>query len=95
VSTPVLHVLAGPNGSGKSTFAERILVPETRLPFVNADELAAQHWPGDELAHAYEASALAARVRNEYIDRRASFITEPVFSHPSKIELVRSAVASG
>lgn len=95
MSTPVLHVLAGPNGSGKSTFAHRVLMPVTHLPFVNADELAAQHWPGNALAHAYEASALAARLRAEYLQRRTSFLTETVFSHPSKVELVRVAAGAG
>ena len=37
---PVLHVVAGPNGSGKTTLCTRVLIPATRLPFVNADEIA-------------------------------------------------------
>jgi predicted ABC-type ATPase len=67
VSTPLLHVLAGPNGSGKSTFVREVLGPVTRLPFVNADEIA----------------------------ERRSFITETVFSHPSKVDLIGRAVAAG
>jgi predicted ABC-type ATPase len=95
VSTPVLHVLAGPNGAGKSTFVRELLQPVTRLPFVNADEIAAVRWPGHEAEHAYEASSAAAAARTELLDARRSFITETVFSHPSKVDLVRRGVAAG
>lgn len=95
MSTPVLHVLAGPNGAGKSTFVHRVLVPVTRLPFINADEIAAERWPGAEAEHAYAASQAAARARTELLEQRGSFITETVFSHPSKVDLIRDAVAAG
>lgn len=95
MSSPVLHVLAGPNGAGKSTFVHDVLAPVTRLPFVNADEIAKDRWPGHEEAHAYEASAAAAGRRAELLAERRSFITETVFSHPSKVELVRRAVSLG
>ena len=88
-------MLAGPNGSGKSTFAHSVLGPVTGLPFVNADDIAAAHWPGDEQAHAYDASRLAAKVRAQAIADRRSFITETVFSHPSKVALVQRATRAG
>ena len=37
----------------------RVIGPVTHLPFVNADELAARHWPEAPDLHAYEASQLA------------------------------------
>ncbi|MFL6062892.1 MAG: AAA family ATPase [Marmoricola sp.] len=92
---PVLHLLAGPNGSGKSTFVARVLEPVTHLPFVNADVIAAERWPGEEEVHAYEASRLAAEERARLFARHRSFITETVFSHPSKVDLVRAATGSG
>ena len=95
MSTPVLHVLAGPNGSGKSTFVARVLQPVTHLPFVNADEIAAERWPGEELEHAYQASRAAAELRRRMLARGESFITETVFSHHSKVALVTQAVALG
>lgn len=95
MSDPVLHLLAGPNGAGKSTFHEQLLAPATGLRFINADEIAAIRWPGAELEHAYEASDLAAAERDRAIARRESFITETVFSHPSKSELVRQARSVG
>ncbi len=95
MSTPVLHVLAGPNGSGKSTFAHRVLLPATHLPFVNADEIAAKRWPGDEQAHAYQAAAAAAALRERALTARRSLVTETVFSHPSKRDLVAQAQQAG
>ena len=92
---PVLHLLAGPNGSGKTTLARRVLVPATDLPFVNADDIAAERWPGAELEHAYDASDAAAQERSRRIEARSSFITETVFSHPSKLQLVQSAQGAG
>jgi len=95
LSTPLLHVLAGPNGSGKSTFAQRYLVARTHLPFINADEIAAARWPGDEQARAYDASRAAAEARARAIAHQHSFITETVFSHPSKRDLILEAIGAG
>jgi predicted ABC-type ATPase len=95
MSSPVLHVLAGPNGAGKSTFVRAVLQPVTHLPFINADEIAALHWPGQEAEHAYEASAAAAVARDDAVSHRRSFITETVFSHPSKVELIKQGISAG
>lgn len=92
---PVLHLLAGSNGSGKSSYVEDVLEPATYLEFVNADVLAKRHWPDAQAEHAYDASRLAAERRAELMSNRASFITETVFSHESKLELVRDAVRLG
>lgn len=88
---PVLHVVAGPNGAGKTTFCERVLVPATRLPVVNADHIARARWPGAEQVHGYDAARLAAAERDRLIAAGASFIAETVFSHPSKLELLKRA----
>jgi predicted ABC-type ATPase len=92
---PVLHLLAGPNGAGKTTFYERVLAPATNLDFVNADRIAEDLWPGEAMEHAREASAQAAAVRERLIETRTSFISETVFSHESKVQLVRRAAAAG
>lgn len=92
---PILHIIAGPNGAGKSTYVARILQPVTQLPFVNADVIADERWPAEQSAHAYEASAAAAEERARLLTARTSFITETVFSHPSKLELVDHALARG
>ena len=93
--TPVLHLLAGPNGAGKTTFYETVLAPATNLGFVNADRIAERRWGGEAMAHAREASAEAATIREQLIASRTSFITETVFSHESKVELVRGAANAG
>jgi predicted ABC-type ATPase len=95
VSGPILHVLAGPNGAGKSTLVARVIQPITGMPFINADEIAKERWPGDEERHAYEASKAAAEARDQAMAAGDSFITETVFSHPSKTDLIIRAQAAG
>lgn len=90
-----MHLIAGPNGAGKTTLATRVIAPATRLPFVNADVIAAQRWPAAQAEHAYEASQVAAEQRQDLIAARTSFITETVFSHPSKLALILDAQAAG
>jgi len=92
---PVLHLVAGPNGAGKTTLFERVLGPATGLTFVNADTIARQEWPGDEEAHGHEAARLAEERRASFMSAGRSFVTETVFSHASKVELVRAAKARG
>ena len=98
MSTPVLHVLAGSNGAGKTTLAERILIPRMQLPFINADRIAEQTWPGDrdrQSRGAIEVSQMAQVQRERLLEGRVSFITETVFSHESKLDLLRNAVHLG
>lgn len=95
ISDPVLHAIAGPNGAGKTTFYNLVLRPATRLPVINADIIAAERWPDDAAAHAYDAAALAAAGRAQHIAQRRSFVAETVFSHESKLDLIRDARDAG
>jgi predicted ABC-type ATPase len=95
MADPVLHLLVGPNGSGKSTLWTDVLEPELHLEFVNADVIAQGRWPDDPESHAYEAAEMAAERRRALIAARRSFASETVFSHESKLELVRAAVDAG
>lgn len=95
MTDPVLHLIAGPNGAGKSTFYDEVVFPVTNLPFVNADRIAEQEWPGHANEHAYDARDLASDERRALIENRESFATETVFSHASRIELIDRAVAAG
>lgn len=89
-------MVAGPNGSGKTTFVTEFLAPELPgYPYVNADDIAKARWPSDPGAHAYEAARVAAETRAHLIAGGRSFIAETVFSHPSKLELIRSARQAG
>jgi predicted ABC-type ATPase len=66
-----------------------------KLEFVNADEIERlANLTGDHI-DSYVASERAAARRDELMAARRSFITETVFSHPSKVALVRDAVAAG
>ena len=95
VPAPFLWVIAGPNGSGKTTYWERQVRTRLQLPFVNADHIAREIWPGAEADHAYDAAALAARRRASLIETRASFVAETVFSHESKLAMLDDARARG
>lgn len=91
-----LDLIAGPNGAGKTTLFELVIAAERPgLPFVNADRIAAERFPGRESEHAYAAATIAARTRQALIEARIDFCTETVFSHPSKLDLVRQAAAAG
>lgn len=92
---PVLHLLVGPNGAGKSTLYDTVIGPATHLELVNADVIAAQRWPDDPAGKSYDAAVVAAERRAELIEAGMSFATETVFSHESKLELVRVAVDAG
>lgn len=85
-----LDLVVGPNGAGKSSFVDLVLASE--LPgvvFVNADLLAQQHWPEDPTGASYDAARMAADVRDKLIRGGHPFIAETVFSHPSKLDLIR------
>ena len=90
-----LDLVVGPNGAGKSTFIEFTLAPLLpRSVYVNADEIAKQRWPADPQAHAYQAARVAADTRARLIELRRSLIAETVFSHPSKLDLIVTALAA-
>ncbi len=91
-----LDLIAGPNGAGKTTFYERVIAPDRPgLPFVNADRIARDRFPGREVEEAYAASEIATKARDALIDARLDFCTETVFSHESKLDLVTTAAAAG
>lgn len=92
---PVLHLLAGPNGAGKSTYVRDVLTPATGLPFINADLIAAARWPAAAAEHSYEAARIAESERRSRMAAGESFISETVFSHPSKVALVTDASTLG
>ncbi len=88
---PVLHLLAGPIGAGKSSYVRDVLAPATHLPFINANEIAASRWSDEQEVHAYEAAQIAEAQRRDRIAAWDSFISETVFSHPRKLQLVSDA----
>ncbi|BBH17106.1 ATPase [Nocardioides baekrokdamisoli] len=91
---PVLHLLVGSNGAGKTTYVNRVL-SASGLPFINADNIAAQLWPEAQAEHAYEAARIAESQRRAMMAAGESFISETVCSHQSKVILVSDASALG
>lgn len=89
--SPLLWVIAGPNGAGKTTYWERFVRPRLDVPFVNADVIARDRGWGSSAPEAYAAAQLAEERRAAFLVARASFVAETVFSHPSKLELIRAA----
>lgn len=49
----------------------------------------------DNPQRAYEAAKIAEKQREEYLHKDKSFAAETVFSHPSKLELIRDAQRNG
>jgi predicted ABC-type ATPase len=88
---PDLVLLAGPNGAGKSTFYE-VHLRATGLPFLNSDVVVRELGVSD-----YEASRALDKIRELYIERGISFISETVFSDPvgAKIAMLRRAMDAG
>lgn len=88
-------MFAGPNGSGKSTITPSFQAqPDFPSNYINPDEIA-KTLGGDIMERAYEASAIAARHRDECIRNGDSFAFETVMSHPSKLALLEKAKDAG
>jgi predicted ABC-type ATPase len=97
---PVFFLLAGPNGAGKSTLY-RASVSAGLLPanaeFVNADIYEAQclQQIGDPLKRSEQARHWADARRAHCLSQGQSFVSETVFSHPSKLALMHQAREAG
>jgi len=98
--SPVFYLLAGPNGAGKSTLYRSAvasgLIPAD-IEFVNADLHEAQVLGhiADARQRSTEARRWADARREQLLRAGQSFVSETVFSHPSKVELLRAARAAG
>lgn len=93
-------ILAGINGAGKTTFYYTKIKPfhdnlGIVVPFVNADEIEKANNPDEVGQHSYSAARQAARLRTKYFKEKRSFVTETVFSHQSKVDLIREAQDHG
>jgi predicted ABC-type ATPase len=98
ISIPVLHLIAGPNGAGKSTLYQYLIKPRyPDLVFVNADlhERDALQHISNPLQRSEAARGWADGQRADFLARGESFVSETVFSHHSKLDLLRQAHASG
>ncbi len=94
-SRPTLFLIAGPNGAGKSTFYDTVLAGHVAAPFINADIIQRDELRDSSPEAAYKAAEIAEERRREFMAERRSFVMETVFSHPSKLDLLRDARAAG
>jgi predicted ABC-type ATPase len=92
---PTIIVLAGPNGAGKSTLYETRIASSFAGPFINADIIQRDELRDPSPAASYEAANIASSRRTDYLAQGRDFVTETVFSHPSKLELIHEARTKG
>jgi predicted ABC-type ATPase len=92
---PTLFLIAGPNGAGKTTFYETVLEQRVSATFINADVIQRNELDEPSVDAAYRAAEIAASRRDKLLRQRQSFVTETVFSHPSKLALLHRAKESG
>lgn len=97
---PVFYLLAGPNGAGKSTLYKALVRVGTiadTAEFVNADLYEAQHLQQvtQSQARSEQARQWADARRTVLLKKGQSFVSETVFSHPSKLALIQEAQAQG
>jgi len=100
VAQPVFYLLAGPNGAGKSTLyqaaAAEGLIPRLAR-FVNADlfEAAELQHIADPAERSRAARTWADAERSCCLHAGVSFVSETVFSHTSKLDLIAAAQRAG
>lgn len=92
---PILFVIAGPNGAGKSTFYDTVLAGRVAAPFVNADLIQRDELGDPSPEASYKAAEIAEQRRREFLNQGRSFVMETVFSHRSKLDLLRDARVAG
>jgi len=97
---PVFYLLAGPNGAGKSTLYRALVLAGTMpatAEFVNADLHEAAHLQHitDPEQRSEHARQWADARRTALLRAGQSFVSETVFSHASKLALIREAQAKG
>ena len=91
---PVLHLVAGPNGAGKSTLYHTLIAPlYPALPFINAADYECEQLQDENNPHKRSelARAWADATRAALLAQGKAFVTETVFSHPSRLELLAQA----
>lgn len=101
---PQVVLFAGPNGSGKSTLKDGFVRSGRTLgTYINADEITTELYRAAMATGEYvkreqfEIPAFheAERRRRASLDKREDFSFETVFSHTSKVDLIRDAKAAG
>ncbi len=76
-----IFIIAGPNGAGKTTFANSYLSKETaQIPFLNADNIAAEMCPDDPESVAIAAGRRLLELIAVQVTAGGSFVVETTLS---------------
>jgi predicted ABC-type ATPase len=90
-----LFIFAGANGSGKTSLYKKHESIFLGMPFVNADEMLRAVTGSNDPSNAKFGQRLASDKIEECFSKGSSFVFETVFSHKSKIDLVKRAKSLG
>lgn len=85
-----LYIIAGANGSGKSTLATELL-PEEKLEFVNADEIAKEICPQNIESVRITAGKEAYKRLNSFFEKNISFAIETTLSGNNYVKTIETA----
>ncbi|MDD3014333.1 MAG: zeta toxin family protein [Candidatus Gastranaerophilales bacterium] len=89
-----LYLIAGANGSGKSTLASE-LIPEEKLEFLNADEIAKEICPENISSVSISAGKEFYKRLDSCFDQGISFAIETTLSGKNHIKTISRAKAFG
>ncbi len=90
-----LHFIVGPNGAGKSTIYKNFILPHVKDVFINADDIQRDELKDSSLEGSKNAARIANERRDHALKHKQSFVTESVFSHISRLEILRTAIDQG
>lgn len=90
-----IFIFAGGNGSGKTSLYRRYRNIFKNLPYINADEMLKEVLGNNDPSNAKFGQDLANKKIEECLEKGESFVFETVFSHESKIELIKRAKLLG
>ncbi|MEK7450293.1 MAG: zeta toxin family protein [Planctomycetota bacterium] len=90
----IVYIIAGPNGSGKTTFA-RELIKDTKLPFLNADEIALKLAPGHLEKVRVQAGKIFLGQIDKCIVKRQSFIVETTLAGRYFVNIIKELKKKG
>lgn len=93
MTPPILWVFAGPNGAGKTTLFNDML--RGHIPYVNADEIAAELEPASGAIDVIRAGRRAIERRNAMVEQRESLSIETTLAGRSAIAFMRRARKAG
>lgn len=91
-------IVVGANGSGKSTYIANLLkTNDIDIRYINADIVEKTLFSNidDDKQRMITSMEYTKNIMEQAIENRQSVIYETVFSHPSKLDLVKKAIENG